>query len=436
MNDIQPRPTIQDMLKAAMAGTLSKVDITNEANIQAANQGEEVHEEVKTASPTGHITTEQIDKLASAMEFIATKVAEEGSNALAPGSGPGALDVSSAMSSEANIEPGAMGTATSKHVPPKNPAIQTEVTQSGKANTGLETNDAMSHPEQPTDPWGNEKGKTSSAQVERLLEITKVAKGGPAAGAVGRRVKEVLTGSKARQAYKDLKLHSSALPSAIRKPMQKDIAKEIGKTVAAYGTAAGGTALGAKAIHSKMKKKGSAPIEAIRQAAAWQTKEAEDAINPASISSGKDTPPDASASEEAVPAQPSDVTSQAAMVGSNDAAIAYTKGKAKADPKSDVNKVLTEPALSAATDKTLQKVLDNTGKAGVKISSIAPNEHEKIAAVRALIGKLAADHEDEKKKKNGKGKGKEKDSMIDPSPQSQMGGVSANTMGGGGMGGM
>ena len=353
-SEIQPRPTIQDMLKAAMVGTLEKVEVTKEASIQAANQGETTPEEIKEAAQYGHISTDQILKLATAVDYIATKVAEEGTRKEAPGQGPGALDVQAATSNEENIDAGGMGTATSKHVPPKSPGIQAEVTQSGKANTGLETNDSMSHPEQPNDPWGNEKGKTSS--VERILKI------------------------------------AASQQAAVKL---------------------------------------AAPIEAIRQAAS-KIKVAEDAINPAQISSSKDTPPDASASEESVPSQPSDVTSQAAMVGSNQAAIDYTKGKAKADPKKDVNQVLTEPALTSATDKTLQKVLDNTGKAGVKISSaIQPHEYEKVAAVRALLSKLSMEHDEEKKKK--KGKDKEKDSMIDPSPQAQMGSVSASNMGSGGM---
>lgn len=350
-SDIQQRPTLQDMLKAAMVGTLSRADLTKEASVQAGNQGEETTKEPKIAASHGYIPTEQITKLADAMDFIAVKVAEEGTNKNQPGTGPGAIDVSAAKSDGENIDAGGMGSATSKHVPPKSPAIQAEVTQSGKANTGLETNDDMSHPEQPTDPMGNEKGKVSSAQVERILKL--------------------------------------AQSEGVTK-----VADDI-------------------------------PIKAIREAVA-QTKVAEDAINPAQISGGKDVPPDESASEEGVPSQPSDVSKQEKMVASNQAAIDYTKGQAKADPKSDVNKVLTEPALTSSTDKTLQKVLDNTGKAGVKISSaVSTDDVEKVAAVRALLNKLAADQE-ESKKKDGK---KEKKSQIDPSPAASLPSGPASSMG-------
>jgi hypothetical protein len=134
-------------------------------------------------------------------------------------------------------------------------------------------------------------------------------------------------------------------------------------------------------------------------------KQAEDAINPAQVSGtpggpGEQPPPGASASGEQVPSEPADVNKQKSMIDSNQAAIDYTKGQAKADPKSDVDKVLTEPALSAAHDSALQKNLDHTGEAGVKISHAV-----KTAATRALLEKLAAEAKDEKSK------GKEKDSQ-------------------------
>lgn len=121
-------------------------------------------------------------------------------------------------------------------------------------------------------------------------------------------------------------------------------------------------------------------------------KVAEDAINPAKISAGKTqvgaTPPHgASPSEEGIPAEPSDVTSQKRkMVDSNMAAINYTKRDAKADPKADLRDVHGEPALSASTDTVLNQALDHTQEAGAKISSA----NVKLAAARALVAKIAA----------------------------------------------
>lgn len=132
-------------------------------------------------------------------------------------------------------------------------------------------------------------------------------------------------------------------------------------------------------------------------------KQAEDALNPAQLSGGKaeatgaEPPHGASPSEEGVPSEPSDVQGQKRkMISSNDAAISYTKRDAKADPKSDVNDVLREPAQTSATDKTLDLVLDHTDEAGAKISSA---DLTRLAGARAVIQKLASAHKGQKGKK-------------------------------------
>lgn len=127
-------------------------------------------------------------------------------------------------------------------------------------------------------------------------------------------------------------------------------------------------------------------------------KEAEDALNPASVSAGANpaqgaTPPvGAAPAEQGVPAEPSDVSSQKQkMLSSNQAAINYTKRDAKADPKSDLGDVLKEPAQTKSTDKVLANTLDNEG--GNKISSIT-----RQASARAILSKLAEEMGDKKPK--------------------------------------
>jgi hypothetical protein len=126
---------------------------------------------------------------------------------------------------------------------------------------------------------------------------------------------------------------------------------------------------------------------------------AEDPAAPAKISTGKmppNTPPEgSSASEEAVPAQPSG----ASMVASNEAAMNYTKRDAKSEPKSDMGKMLDEPAQSASTDSTLQKVLQKTDEAGAKIASPTV----RAAAARALLSKLANEASDSVKSRKSTG---------------------------------
>ena len=77
----------------------------------------------------------------------------------------------------------------------------------------------------------------------------------------------------------------------------------------------------------------------------------------------------------------------------------YTKRQAKADPKRDLEQLITEPALSASTDKTLDMAFDNTNAAGAKIAAARLT---KTAAAHALLLKLAEEACDDKKVKKEK----------------------------------
>jgi hypothetical protein len=440
MGQMTSRMTIQEMIKAAASGAASQQSVTNEAIRQLSNQGENTpEEEEKTAAvadpdlPGEAVSSAYAEKLAAAIEYI-VKEADEPSGASpaesgsatkqGPGDGPNAMGVMQATVSDKNIDAGEQGQATSKHQPPQTPATQTEEVQTGKANTGLETNDGMSHPEQPTEPIANEKASIKAAHAllqekgfttDFIREINKLgaARKYEAAHQAGEKVlgalrtyKSNLSGGKVKRIEKEMT--SSDVPSAIRKGQEADLAAaKKSRDVTRAATAGGvGVAGGAAATGAALsKKEGSVDprlidaLLATKQAAG--EKVAEDAINPASTSapSGGDAaapPPGASASEDGPkPAEPSDVSSQKGMIASNDAAIDYTKRKAKADPKSDVNKVLTEPALTTATDKTLQKNLTK----GTETAKISSAEATKLASTRALLEKLAAESADKAKKK-------------------------------------
>ena len=345
------QPTLQDMLKAAMSATINEVDITREAaRQQHTHQGTTPQEKTASAAPQDiHYSSEHLEKMASALDYIGENI-KAAETTQEPGKGPGALEVLEATSSEANIDAGQSGSAIPKDQPPMSPSTQTEEVQGGKANTGMETNDSMSHPEQPVEPISNEKGKI-----------------GPTEGT--------------KQA--------SALEQA-------NVAR--------------------------MRKLAGLPQRSVD--VSFLRKVAEDAINPAQISAGAATPPAASASEEGVPSQPSDVNSQTRLISSNQAAIDYTKRDAKADPKKDVNQVLSQPALTRSGDQVLHKTLDNTESAGVKISS-AREGAIKIAAARALISNMLEKAAEEKKKN------KEKDSMMGGAPNtpSSASGFNASSLG-------
>jgi len=115
-----------------------------------------------------------------------------------------------------------------------------------------------------------------------------------------------------------------------------------------------------------------------------RAKLAEDAINPATISSGTAPLLQSNPGSPSVHSQGSEVgvntpretaptTGEASgrqHLQSNESAIAATKGGTKKpNVLSAMNELLTEPAMSSAHDKTLQQSLDNASGAGVKISA-------------------------------------------------------------------
>lgn len=463
MSTSKTRPSLQDMVKSAMQGAAHKVAVNLEAARQlAATEDDQVKEASAPSPEVGHVATETVIKLANALGFIADQVVKEaedfasGPSDAAPGKGPGALQVMEATSTGSGIEAGQSGQATPAHIVPKSPSTQVEQVQVGKANTGLETNDDMKHGEQPVEPIANE--KTSSGLVQSNLQrLQKMASGSPE----GHHVRRALLGnpiSSAVEAEKGKKLRSfgSAAKHLVGQSLKgtgiggvggaavgagigalkggKEGAKAGARIGANIGGSIGGIAGAVRGTHghraseihganSKHKsKEGSAPIELIR-------KLAEDAINPAQISSPANVnpaePPEGvSASEEGGPSEPSDVNSQKRLISSNQAAINYTKGEAKADPKKDLADVLTEPALSAAHDTVLRQSFDNTGAAGVKISSaqgMAKTAHQ-VGAQRLLISRLIKQASEESKKK------KTSQGMAPATPQAATG-MNASTMG-------
>ena len=446
------RPSLNDMIKAAMQGTIDQVDVTAEAARQLVHQG--INDEVKTASVSqapSHIPTDHVEKLAEAIDYIAMTISKEaeGTNSVQVGEGPGALKVLQATSNGPNIDAGQLGTASGTNLPPKNPSTQAEKVQSGASGTGLETNDSMMHAEQPIEPISNQKASiaaspgdktvTAAANMQRLLKIAKpTAKPrtdtsdinplkagllGAAAGLAASAALPVGLGAyhgAQRGRARGLSEKQHALHGGISAGGGALLGGTVGGLAAAVlgappvGVTAGGVAGsyigGTRAYASAMKNLypksrgpksksmvSSAPLQYIRKLAA-------DAENPAKITASSASTPEASASESAVPSQPSDVTSQAKLVSSNLAAIGYTKGQAKKDPISDVGQLLKETPMK---DPVLNKVLNNASSAGIKTSQA--QDTMKVAAARALLTKLAAEVDGEKRAKP---RGKEKESMM------------------------
>lgn len=432
------RPSLQDLVKEAMEGTVQKVDINLEAVRQLHKLGASSSIEKRASAP--QLTpTDYITKLAGALDYLA-KQAAEGTAEIQPGKGPGALEVSQATSSGENIDAGQLGQAISADVPPKNPPMQSSGVAKDPANA-MQTNDEMMHGEQPVNPMGNEK---TSALYHRNLQKLGFSIS-PEGHAYDAEVAKAVQGANERallaaRAYEEEAPHKASLlgigAGAAGLPMR------VAARNAAYQAAKhekgqnalnpfGGylTPTPAEAqLKPKREAEKTSSVYARNLVRLGLSKLAEDAIDPAQISAGPapaqgaQPPPGASASEEQVPPEPGDVNKQKNLIDSNQAAIDYTKGEAKSDPKSDVNKVLNEPALSEAHDKTLAKALDSTQQAGVKIS----HDLTKTAAAQALLYKLAEEVCGEKNKDKKKEKQSQMAGLSNPSGQS---GFSASSIG-------
>jgi hypothetical protein len=487
--------TIQDMIKAAAAGAHDQTVVSLEAARQLANAGESMPStKLAAADPQlESIPTNYVEKLAAAVDFIVKSAEEPG-----PGTGPNALQVLEATSSNNEIEAGRGGAATSAHVPPQNPGLQRPAeTPHGPANA-LEDNASMMHPEIPV--------KLSSADVEYLrkaaFDFSKMRSGAEGAGkalkehagkataAVGEKAKKFGKDFAGKESGKEVAaLKERAKPFGAHAAMKPLIDKAKAPTTKARAIAGGGLVAAAggtaAAVHHNKDKHASVTVDELRKVAAfslgglregaksvahkvgdeakWQAgaarglakdvgkgakdiagkagehaykhpgqvagaagaagvaagaggasalhhkkeasavdqrlvdlyltvvKQAEDAINPAKISAGAAVPPETSAAGEAGGAPAGGMPEgPRGLVGSNESAINYQKREAKAPVKAQLAKVLTEPALSAAHDHTLDQAFDHTGQAGVKISSAVSTSIRSLAA-RAILEKLASE---------------------------------------------
>lgn len=349
---VAARPSLHDLVKAAEAGALSRVNLSEEAARQQRVIAEE--KTAAVASQDESIPTEFCIKMAEALDYVAEKVAAGASLAgpyklseghVEPGTGPGALTVMQAQASGSPPGPGQQGAGHAQ--PPKNPPQEKGRPQEhSPSNMGTNYSKA---------PGGSTK----------MLEKNNEAK--------------LLEGNM---------VHLAKLAEAGRKTAAEKTAKEKDGCCEKCG----------KEKCSCGGKMASAEPVSLVDYMLQTVKQAEDAINPAQISAGAAVAPDTSAAGEAggapVGGAPQGPTG---LVGSNESAIGYKRNAAYANRKTDLGKYWTEPAMSSATDKTLQEAFSHTGEAGTKFSSAQPSM--KVAAARALLLKLAEEASEKKAEK-------------------------------------
>lgn len=311
--------------------------VANNASLQAeaARQRGEVQKIASVEKAPQQYSGEYVEKLAQAVEYIL----EQDKQANEVGEGPGALAVSEARGGTNAIDAGQTGEA---HMQPTATGTMKDPTRKSDPGTGLENN--LNEPLKTPYP-------TKLSSMAAPLDLIRKVAGSRAAA------KE--------EPKKDEK-------KSEEKVEEKKASDQTDMRLVDF-------------------------VLAQKKLAGESIKQAEDAINPAHISAGPAVPPETSQAGEQggapVGGQPEGSRS---LVGSNESAINYTKGEAKSSVKKDMKAFITEPAQTSATDSVLQKALEHTGQAGVKISSEGPT---KTAAARALLEKLASEAEEKAKKK-------------------------------------
>jgi hypothetical protein len=361
MGQMAVRPTINEMVKNAMAGSLRAVEVTREASRQQSN----IEPQTKTASaspsePVSHATDlEKAEKLASALDYVASLVKQGFSlheNKVEPGKGPGHLEVLESPGGTNPFKPNSQGHGNTAQVG-KGGAM-------GKATpAGPSTQMENDHVRAPGGP-----GRQPLAMVNQKHAAKECPKCG-----------------KEKCACDDGKVASIRAAWAKTAGVKTSSDPEK-KETEGMREAEKGLAKAERAHASEPESKKVASFLGLADAMRSQVKVAEDAINPAHISAGAAVPPDTREAGQPGGVQPKG--SGPSMIASAASATNYTKRQAKAEPKTDSNVYWKEPALSSSTDKTLNMAFKHTGEAGAKIAS-AGDPGVKTAAGRALLTKLA-----------------------------------------------
>lgn len=375
------RPTINDMVKQAMAGAVKAVDIGREATRQAENLGE------KTASAVAPVTTASTDvdhaeKLASALDYVASLVKQGASlggpyslheSKVEPGKGPGHLEVLTPQGGENPFKPNSQGHGSTAQVAPGGATEKT--TKSGPAT-------------QMANNMGDAPGIHTHGQPTAMVNQKH--------GSAEEKCKDCGKEKEKCSCAKTAGVNIAAIRGAWAKTAGSKVAADAEKTeTEGMEAAKKGLEKAEKAHEAEPEnKKEAAGFLGLADTLRSTTKVAEDAINPAKISAGAATPPDTREAGQAGGIQPKG--SGPGMVASATSAINYNKGQAKSEPKKDSGTYWREPALSSSTDKTLGMAFKHTGEAGTKFASARGDENVKTAAARALLTKLAA-AADEKK---------------------------------------
>ena len=287
------RPTVQEMIKAAMAGAVGRAEVESEASRQAANMGEKVASATSAPEAGEKVAYDQVMKLADAVEFIVEEFAKEAM----PGEGPGALTVTES--------PG---------------------------GASLPDKKGQSHHAVPTSTPLQSAGKGPATQMQNDMDHRP-------------------GGSQTQQTAMKGSKHASAIREASAKLASED--KELEKKETEGLSQVEKGLEKAEKAHEQEKK---ASIADRIRAAAGETKVAEDAINKAQISAGAAVAPDTRESGQSGGASPQGASMVASNEAATNLTRREAKAEPKSDMKAYVTEpalsASTDSVLQAAFSHT------------------------------------------------------------------------------------
>lgn len=438
MNTMAARPTLQQMLKNAMAGaSVGSTKIAEEAKRQLENlEGEsdkdkkEEKKDKKSDESEEKVSGAYARKLASAIEYCAELLVKTGADLagpwnvteskVEPGKGPGALQVMEAPSGPPPSDN--VGKATAGNQPPKNPGLQRQLASGKDAPTQLE-NDINHRPGADAEAsWAPDGDHSKLSMAQRIKAAAKRDREAPegispgtaglAGAGLGLLTSNPISGGLGAY-YGARRAQEAGMPTsegAIRGGIGAGAGEWVGTLGGAGLGALGGAGLGALAgrpdigagvgalagglggsIYGARKgyqmamddiPKQASVVQMIRKIAAQQ-KKAEDAINPARITAGA-----AQAPQTLEASDPGPGGEDKNLVPTTPQGVAdFTRRQAKAPMKQEMRQYVDEPMMSESSDKVLANAFGHTDQAGAKISSA--QEVSKVASARALMRRLA-----------------------------------------------
>ena len=409
MNTMAARPTLQQMLKNAMAGaSIGSTKIAEEANRQLENlEGGSSNAEERTDEPEEKVSGAYARKLASAVEYCA-EILKTGADLagpwnlteskVEPGKGPGALKVMESPDGPPISE----NSGQARRQPPVTPKLQKQLASGTDAATQIE-NDIDRRPgagsEASWAPMGDQSKLSMVASIRKTAGgVGNYMVGGLPGVYLGELAREAGTSEDAAALHPQL---TGLAGMGVGVLAGAGLGALIGRTAPAMGAMVGGLAgagiggLGGgiagfvkkrnelnKLIAEKKALNKESSVAAIRKIAA-SYKTAEDATSPSHISAGPakapqtieaSTPGPGGKNKETVPTTPQSVA-------------AFKRRDAKANVKAEMKQYLNEPMMSSESDKVLENAFSHTGEAGAKISSV--QEVDKVASARNLMRQLA-----------------------------------------------